>query len=328
MLQNKNILFFSAQAFGYQYEIRDKMERMGAHVDYFDERPANTFIVKAAIRINRNLLAKYIDRYHRRIIEKTRQQKYDYIFFIKGESISVNNLQELRKAHPEARLIIYHWDSIANNHNALRILPLFDQAFSFDKPDCKKLGIRFLPLFYLDDYAAIAQKEVKPQYDLLFVGTVHSDRYQFIRYLTEQVAKRGGTYFTYLFFQSKILYYKMKLQNKALRNTSMHDFQFVPLAKKDLLALMEQSRIIIDIQHPKQTGLTMRCIETLGASRKLITTNQHIREYDFYDENNILIVGRHHPILTDSFLTAPYHPIAADIYHKYSIGHWIETVFS
>ena len=53
---------------------------MGARVDYFDERPANSFAVKAAIRINRNLLARYIDRYHARIIERTKNRKYDYVF--------------------------------------------------------------------------------------------------------------------------------------------------------------------------------------------------------------------------------------------------------
>ena len=95
-LHHKNILFFSAQAFGYQNEIRAEMERMGAHVDYFDERPANSFVVKAMIRINRNLLARYIDRYHERIIEGTKDRKYDYVFFIKGESVSVANLEKIK----------------------------------------------------------------------------------------------------------------------------------------------------------------------------------------------------------------------------------------
>ena len=175
-LENRSILFFSAQAFGYQNEIRAEMERMGARVDYFDERPANSFAVKAAIRINRNLLARYIDRYHARIIERTKNRKYDYVFFIKGESVSVENLNKIKELHPEAKLIIYHWDSIANNRNALRILPVFDRAFSFDKPDCEKLGIRFLPLFYLRDYEKIGRQEPDYRYDLLFVGTVHSDR--------------------------------------------------------------------------------------------------------------------------------------------------------
>ena len=68
-LKGKNILFFSASLFGYQDEIRKGLCRAGASVDYYDERPANTFLVKALIRINRNLLAGYVDRYYNRIIK-------------------------------------------------------------------------------------------------------------------------------------------------------------------------------------------------------------------------------------------------------------------
>lgn len=82
--ENRSILFFSAQAFGYQNEIRAEMERMGARVDYFDERPANSFAVKAAIRINRNLLARYIDRYHARIIERTKKPEIRLRLFHQG----------------------------------------------------------------------------------------------------------------------------------------------------------------------------------------------------------------------------------------------------
>ena len=325
-LENRNILFFSAQAFGYQNEIRAEMERMGARVDYFDERPANSFAVKAAIRINRNLLARYIDRYHARIIERTKNRKYDYVFFIKGESISVENLNKIKELHPEAKLIIYHWDSIANNRNALRILPVFDRAFSFDKPDCEKLGIRFLPLFYLRDYEEIGRQEPDYRYDLLFVGTVHSDRYGLLRRVNGQIERTGGRCFAYMFFQSRILYWKMKLQNKSLRGTSARDFRFAPLPKAGLLDLYRKSRAVIDIQHPRQTGLTMRCIETMGAKRKLITTNGHIAEYDFYDPNNILIVDRQNPVVPSGFTTSPYRDIPAEVYDCYRIDRWLETI--
>lgn len=176
-LENRSILFFSAQAFGYQNEIRAEMERMGARVDYFDERPANSFAVKAAIPDQPESAGPL----HRPLPcpdhRAHQNRKYDYVFFIKGESVSVENLNKIKELHPEAKLIIYHWDSIANNRNALRILPVFDRAFSFDKPDCEKLGIRFLPLFYLRDYEKIGRQEPDYRYDLLFVGTVHSDRY-------------------------------------------------------------------------------------------------------------------------------------------------------
>lgn len=110
-----------------------------------------------------------------------------------------------------------------------------------------------------------------------------------------QIERTGGRCFAYMFFQSRILYWKMKLQNKSLRGTSARDFRFAPLPKAGLLDLYRKSRAVIDIQHPRQMGLTMRCIETMGAKRKLITTNGHIAEYDFYDPNNILIVDRRIP---------------------------------
>lgn len=272
-LQGKRILFFSAHLFGYQNDIRLAMESVGAIVDYYDERPANNFLVKGVIRINRNLLAGYINHYYNKIIKETLQKEYDYVFFIKGESISASNVRRLKQFHPEANFIIYHWDSIANNSNAQNLLPYFDRVFSFDKIDCERLGLHFLPLFYTPDYANIPYYDKEIKYDMLFVGTTHSDRYKLVKRIEEQIIKMGGLCLTWFYFPSKILYYKMKIQNSYLRQIPVHTFHFKPMSKELLLQLYAGSRIIIDVQHPKQTGLTMRCIETLGAKRKLITTN-------------------------------------------------------
>lgn len=114
---------------------------------------------------------------------------------------------------------------------------MFDRAFSFDKPDCEKLGIRFLPLFYLRDYEEIGRQEPDYRYDLMFVGTVHSDRYGLLHRVTGQIERAGGRCFAYMFFQSRILYWKMKLQNKSLRGTSVRNFRFAPLPKAGLLDL-------------------------------------------------------------------------------------------
>lgn len=326
-LQDKCILFFSAHLFGYQNEIRIAMESAGAVVDYYDERPANNFFVKGLIRINRNLLAGYINNYHSRIIEQTSHKEYDYIFFIKGESISADNVYRLKQLHPTATFIIYHWDSIANNSNAQKLLPCFDRVFSFDKIDCERLGLRFLALFYTSNYAKIPHADYEIKYDMLFVGTTHSDRYEFIKKIEKQIVKMGGVCLTWFYFPSKILYYKMKLQNSHLRQVPIHEFHFKPMSKSLLLQLYATSRIIIDVQHPKQTGLTMRCIETMGAKRKLITTNKHIAEYNFYNPNNILIVNRKLPYVSEEFLNKPYQDIPKEIYGSYSIESWLSSIF-
>lgn len=326
-LQGKRILFFSAHLFGYQNDIRLAMESVGAIVDYYDERPANNFLVKGVIRINRNLLVGYINHYYNKIIKETLQKEYDYVFFIKGESISASNVRRLKQFHPEANFIIYHWDSIANNSNAQNLLPYFDRVFSFDKIDCERLGLHFLPLFYTPDYANIPYYDKEIKYDMLFVGTTHSDRYKLVKRIEEQIIKMGGLCLTWFYFPSKILYYKMKIQNSYLRQIPVHTFHFKPMSKELLLQLYAGSRIIIDVQHPKQTGLTMRCIETLGAKRKLITTNYYITEYDFYNPDNILVVDRNLPYVPEKFLNEPYRDTPKEIYESYSIKNWLSSIF-
>ena len=326
-LQGKRILFFSAHLFGYQNDIRLAMESVGAIVDYYDERPANNFLVKGVIRINRNLLAGYINHYYNKIIKEPLQKEYDYVFFIKGESISASNVRRLKQFHPEANFIIYHWDSIANNSNAQNLLPYFDRVFSFDKIDCERLGLHFLPLFYTPDYANIPYYDKEIKYDMLFVGTTHSDRYKLVKRIEEQIIKMGGLCLTWFYFPSKILYYKMKIQNSYLRQIPVHTFHFKPMSKELLLQLYAGSRIIIDVQHPKQTGLTMRCIETLGAKRKLITTNYYITEYDFYNPDNILVVDRNLPYVPEKFLNEPYRDTPKEIYESYSIKNWLSSIF-
>lgn len=328
LLEGKHILFFSAHAFGYEYEITMALQKEGAVVDYFDERPGNGFWVKALVRINRNFIGWYTNNYHSRILEETKKNKYDYIFFIKGESISASNVGRLRELHPEAQLVIYHWDSISNNKNALNLLPLFDKAFSFDRTDCEKIDrLSFLPLFYIEDYVGISHEQDEFKYDLLFVGTAHSDRYELIKKIEHQFEDEGRKCYSYFFFSSKALFYKMKIQNPVFKHLSSKLFHFVSLPKNELLKLFVQSKIIVDVQHPKQTGLTMRTIETLGARKKMITTNQMIKEYDFYNTNNILVVDRVNPVVPKDFMYSPYQDIPENIYSKYSIQNWIKVIF-
>ena len=183
------------------------------------------------------------------------------------------------------------------------------------------------PLFYTPDYANIPYYDKEIKYDMLFVGTTHSDRYKLVKRIEEQIIKMGGLCLTWFYFPSKILYYKMKIQNSYLRQIPVHTFHFKPMSKELLLQLYAGSRIIIDVQHPKQTGLTMRCIETLGAKRKLITTNYYITEYDFYNPDNILVVDRNLPYVPEKFLNEPYRDTPKEIYESYSIKNWLSSIF-
>lgn len=62
--------------------------------------------------------------------------------------------------------------------------------------------------------------------------------------------------------------------------------------------------------------------------KKLITTNPHVKEYDFYQPENILIVDRYNPVITKEFLNVPWKDISEEIYKKYSISSWFNTIFA
>ena len=323
-LKGKKILFFTASFLGFQDDIRTALENMGADVDWYDERVGESTFTKAMVRINRNALALIINRYYEKIIESTKNVNYDYVFFVNIEAATRNIIESLKSLHPSAKFILYEWDSIVNNKNARNLLGLFDETWSFDKDDCKEFGMLFLPLFYNNEYAKIKQTE-KHTYSVMFIGTTHSDRYRFVKTVEDQIE---GKCFNWFYFPSRLLYLKMWLQDKYFRkNSRASDFRFRALPKEDLLNIVEQSRIILDAQHPKQTGLTMRTLETLGAKRKLITTNTYVKEYDFYRPQNILVVDRNNPIIPQDFVESEFEELPSDIYNKYSLDSWLKTIF-
>ena len=91
--------------------------------------------------------------------------------------------------------------------------------------------------------------------------------------------------------------------------------------------ITSQTRIIIDMELSNQSGLTMRTIETHGMRKKLITTNPNIKEYDFYNENNILVVDRNNPVVNSDFVSNEYEILPDELYNKYSLSNWIKVIF-
>jgi hypothetical protein len=325
-LSGKRILFFAPSFFGYEREIASGMRVLGAEVDLFDERPGNGFFTKALIRIRRSLLALRIAAYYNRIIERTRDRNYDYILFIKGEAVSAANIGLMRKLHPHAVFILYFWDSLRNNRNGRKILPLFDRVLSFDRVDCAAESLLIhRPLFYLDAYRDCADIQERDN-DLLFIGTVHSDRFAFAKKVKSLCSNAGLRTKFIFFFQSPPLFVVRRLFDRSFRGTKVSDFRFRALKKDDIASLVGKSSAVLDVQHPNQKGLTMRTIEVLGARRKLVTTNREVSSYDFYRPANVLIVDRENPLIDLNFFRIPFERCPEDLYRKYSLERWITDV--
>ncbi|WP_010589522.1 hypothetical protein [Acinetobacter parvus] len=57
-LHGKNILFFCVQTFNLEKDIIQQLEKHGAFVTYYDERPENNNFTKGMIRLKRGFLEK------------------------------------------------------------------------------------------------------------------------------------------------------------------------------------------------------------------------------------------------------------------------------
>ena len=324
-LAGKKILFISPRFFNYENEIRKKLESIGARVDYFDERPGNDFITKSLIRVNRKILFKKNNDYYTRIIENTKQNDYDIVLIIRGEVVSTNNLKRLREVHSKATFILYLWDALSYSPNSNKVKYLFDHVYTFDKKDSlANRDMKFRPLFFIDDYKNLTNS--KTDIDALFIGTVHTDRYQILKKIEKQLEEAGLNYYFYKYYPSKLLFYLKKIFDPNFKKVKREEFHFKGLPKKEVLDFFERAKVIVDIERPKQNGLTMRSIEVFGAKKKLLTTNETIQDYDLFHSSNINIVDREDPVVDVRFFHQDFKEPENNIYLKYSVDFWLYEI--
>jgi hypothetical protein len=328
-LAGKRILFFAPKFFGYDLAIAQKMVELGADVMQFDERPKNNFLTKALIRIDRNIIKQTIIKYYKEILNSTHNQKFDFVFVVNLEAMTPEIVELLRKQQPQAKFILYMWDSIKNKKSAQLAFKLFDWCYSFDKNDSKTLpNVGFRPLFFIDEFDCRKWgHSIQNTYDLCFIGTVHSDRYNLVHSIKKQAGYLGLKTYFYLYFHKKILFFYKKIRDIKFYHARFSEFQFQPILASDLAQKIKESGAVLDIQHPNQTGLTMRTLEMLGSSKKLVTTNKHILEYDLFNSQNIAVIDRENPTINVSFFKTDFIEVDDLVRDKYALRGWLLEIF-
>lgn len=327
-LKNKRILFFSVQTFNLEREIIKKLVDSGAKVSYYDERPSNNNFVKGIIRLKRSVYQHRIDDYYKKILLKTSNDIYHYLFVNRGEVVPEFFLEAFKKQHPACEFIFYTWDSFKNQSHPTKILKYFDKKFTFDPDDALNFNLNFRPLFYLDSYSNIKKKSEKiNKYDLLFLGTAHSDRYTITNIVVNWCAENKLTSFYYYFIHGRLVYFYKKMFDKSFQLFDYKKLSFESLTTNQILELYKNSNIILDINHPGQKGLTMRTFEAIGAGKKMITTNSEIKRYSFYNKKNIYLIDRDNIVLDKNFFDSSYEDISIGLYEKLSIEGWLHCLF-
>ena len=258
--------------------------------------------------------------------------KFDYIFIIKGEAMSTEIIAKMKEIYPEAFFIYYTWDSIRNLKHMDRKIQHFHKAFSFDREDCKTIAnVDYLPLFFSKRESSnenlLTTKVSK--YNLSFIASLHSDRYKVLeKILVEIKSKKPDTnIYLFLYYSSKFIFLLRKIFDTNFFLIPYKKINWTPLSQQEVFDRLSETEIVIDINHPNQSGLTMRTIEALVLKKKLITTNINIKYEDFYSPENFLIVDRARPVIPAEFLNTPYKEIESNIINSYSLESWLKKIF-
>jgi hypothetical protein len=324
-LNNKKILFIAPKFFGYENDIKKELESQGAFVDWMPDRPFESALLKALTKYFPEIISILANNFYLKLINKFGNKNYDYVFVINGQTLSGKTMTHIKSKSPGAIFILYLWDSISNRSHIKNKIHYFTRKFTFDSVDAVQYGIQLRPLFYGHGFDSQVTESI--HYKISFVGTIHTDRFNIINKIRKNIPD-GAKTFWYLYLQASWVFWLYRYTNQITKDARIDDFKFSSLAKNELQKIFSSSLAILDIEHSSQNGLTMRTLETLGAQKKLITTNKNIQQYDFYNSENICIINRHDPIVPVDFLIQPYRQVSEMIRSRYSITGWIHEIFN
>jgi len=322
------VLFISPAFFGYEISIKNAIEENGYEVDYFDERPSNSALMKALVRTQKKAMDVLISRYFNEITEKIKAKKYDYFLLIKGEVIPESFILNFRINNPMAKLIYYTYDATNNNSlNGIRIQEFFDKCYSIDFVDVEKNAhLKLKHLFYSKEFKLQPEDNTNTRtYDISFVGTLHSNRYKVMKYTFEKFENS----FLFLYSPAKWWFLYNKIFNKDYKEIKWSSVSFKKINLKQVASIFKASGSVLDVQRYGQAGLTMRTFEVLASGAVLITTNSRIVDADFYDENRIVIIKDE---ITQEKVNEIKYKILnknklSNSFEKYFVNNWVKEFF-
>ena len=318
--------------FGYERDIVEEFERQGYETIFIDERPSNSAFARAIVRVHRKVIGWQIDDYYRDKWSELSGIEFEIVLVIKGEAIPRWFLQNLRQANKGARFVFYSYDALANAQNCLHILDCFDELLSFDSADvANRPDFSYLPLFYTKEFEPLpaAQRGRPRRFDLSFIGTLHTERYAFVKKLFEG---RSRT-FSFFYVQARWYFAVVKYLSRGQSGVPWSDVSFRKLSRKEVAEIFRDSLAVLDMPRRGQSGLTMRTFEVLASGAVLVTTNATITREPFFDPARVFILPANLEarIVCDIFerldsTTAPLGP--PEFFAQYSLESWVSKVIA
>lgn len=317
-MQNKKILFITYDLSGYYDIIHEELQKNFHSVDYHNIanlkfKYKNVF-QKAYSGLYKLFTKRKLKNFYKLqpIVKSTINKKYDYVLIIRPDLFFDSQLEELKTRTDN--FIAYYHDSINNISRKKDVITFFDKVFSYEKKDVMDYKLNFISNFiYLKD---IEKKNATKTYNAF---TIMSKDYRF-----DALLKMAE------YLKSINIDYSFLVHSEKKNTSNLIEYTSTRKNNQQVLNYIKNSNIIVDIhKFGVQDGLTFRVFESLFFEKKLITTNMDIKNYDFYNPNNIHVIKPEEDInIPKNFFCTPYESIDEEIYKKYHYTNWIKTILS
>lgn len=202
-------------------------------------------------------------------------------------------------------------DNIERIPKILLVAPFFNEVYTFEPNDAKTHNFKFATNYIFEEN----KNNLSIEQEVFNISTF-SKRSKVIDNIALQLDELGVSY--------KIISFgKKKIESK-----SNVEYVTERINMKEVNELVAHSNVLLDIHREGQDGLSFRVFESLGNSKKLITTNAAIANYDFYNPNNILIIDKNDIQIPKSFFENKYEEIPGKIYQKYLVDNWVKRILN
>lgn len=267
-LTKMNVAIVGPAFFGYLNRIAGLMTDRGIPARFYDEFPSNGIFTKIILRYSPLALRQYATRqYHEQITSEIIRSGATHILF---GTIEMFPLDCIRRLQDHGIVMSrYAWDSLHNKPYAKTLDPYMLAVASFDPGDCEREGYRYVPLYSSANSIALQHQ---CDIDFFYCATFHSNRPSVVAKIIHESLRADWKLELMLFFHSKKLWHIRYLFNPAVWHLGRL-IATKPFTLDEIADRTARSRVVIDIHHGGQSGLTMRTFEALSLGAIVLTTN-------------------------------------------------------
>lgn len=323
---------------GIYKDIQDHLKEKGYQVDCIvrpvDERdPFYTYRSLNKVLYSKNKYLKSLENFWRNTLGSEEYKKtYDYLFVINGTFVHPVLFGILKERNQDVKCVNYLVDSL-QIYEFDRNFPYYDKIYSFDRRDALKHHIELLPIYWIPDALESSKEDTL---DVFAMGGFKNDRYFLFDRIKDLSDKYGLNSYIKIFLpqdsrfvhrivqklRSVVILRKWSLDSDIIINESLPPDTF--------RKYISSSRVVVDTILKKQVGLTSRLVWAVGMGKKVITTNDDIVNYPFYNPSRFFIVKDLSVVIPKEFFLENYSENKDEraIIDQYRIDNWLDYVLS